>query len=84
MKRVDSAWKTLLLEVPSGFVVDVVFTIVVTFIVMFVDISFVVVVVVVLSAIVADGVVVVQVVFLSAVVNKLLVVGFSTVLEAKI
>ena len=80
VKGVDSAWKTdsVLFEVPSGFVVDVVFTIVVTFIVVFVDIP-----VVVVSAIVGDCVVV-QVVFLSAVVKKLLVVGLSTVLLAKI
>lgn len=79
VKGVDSAWKTdsVLFEVPSGFVVDVVFTIVVTFIVVFVDIP------VVVLAIVGDGVVV-QVAFVSAVVKKLLVVGLSTVLEAKI
>ena len=46
---------------------------------MFVDIP----VVVVVLAIVRDGVVV-QVAFVSAVVKKLLVVGLSTVLEAKI
>lgn len=74
VKGVDSAWKTVLLEVPSGFVVDVVF-IVVTFIVVFVDIP--VVVVVVVSAIVGDGVVV-QIAFVSDVVKKLLVVGLST------
>lgn len=81
VKGVDSAWKndSVLFEVPSGFVVDVVFTIVVTFIVVFVDIP----VVVVVLAIVRDGVVV-QVAFVSAVVKKLLVVGLSTVLEAKI
>ena len=81
VKGVDSAGKTdsVLFEVSSGFVVDVVFTIVVTFIVVFVDIP----VAVVVLAIVGDCVVV-QVAFLSAVVKKLLVVGFSTVLLAKI
>lgn len=82
VKGVDSAGKidSVLFEVSSGFVVDVVFTIVVTFIVVFVDIP---VVVVVVLAIVGDCVVV-QVAFLSAVVKKLLVVGLSTVLLAKI
>lgn len=81
VKGVDSASKTVLLEVPSGLVVDVVFTIVVTILVVFVDVP---VFVVVVSAIVGDGIIGVLVAFVSAVVNKLLVVSLSTVLEKKI